>query len=488
MRPNKYRHVIFSTVTGGLLLVGLFLLLNGAPQVARAASGDLFVTPGGGGDCSQAAPCNLQTALGLVSDGDTIYMASGTYTGTGAAVLTVTKSITLYGGWDGAATTPPVRDPDAHLTTIDGEGARRGVYVGGEIAPVLQGVRITRGNAAGLGGYVYAGTTSDAGGGVYVITATVTLADNDIFSNTAQHGAGVVLVNSLGTLDRNTIFSNTTTWGAGGGVFVFKGAPTLKGNAIISNTSSSIGGGLALFSAASSVLNNTIAGNSAGVGGGGVNVASCRPAFSGNLIVDNAAKTGGGIRLWYSRSPLTNNVIADNRATISGSGLWIGGSRLSLQHTTLARNAGGDGSGVFVTVAGRTPSTVILTNTLLAGHSVGISVTVNSVRDGTVTSTAKLEGTLWGSNAWANGTDWGGDGTIVTGTVNIWGDPAFVAPDGGDYNIGPDSTARNAGVNSGVNADIDGHFRPKESGYDIGAYEFGRQWDVFLPLVAKNTP
>ena len=42
--------------------------------------------------CSQATPCDLQTALGLASDGNTIYVAAGTYTGAGGAAVTVTKS------------------------------------------------------------------------------------------------------------------------------------------------------------------------------------------------------------------------------------------------------------------------------------------------------------------------------------------------------------------------------------------------------------
>ena len=478
MNLSKYKHIVFSLAVGGLLLVGLFLLLNRAPQIARADPGDLFVsTAGSGSACTQAAPCALQTALDNAADGNTIYIAGGNYTGTGSAVVTVTKSITLYGGWDGATTTPPVRDPDAHPTTLNGEGARRGVYIGGDITPTLQGLRITHGDAAGLGGYEYYGTY-DAGGGVYVITATVTLADNHIFSNTAKYGAGVFLGNSLGALDHNTICSNTAI-NAGGGVFAYKGAPILSGNVITSNTSSNIGGGLYLFTTTPSLLNNTIASNSANLGGG-VCVASCSPIFTGNIIADNEANLGGGIRLWYSRSPFTNNLIADNRATVSGSGLWIGGSTPLLLHTTLARNTGGDGSGVLVTDAGSTHSTVILTNTLLVSHTVGISVDVNS--------TVTLEGTLWGSGVWANGTDWGGDGAIVTGTVNIWGDPAFVNPDGGDHHIGPDSAARNAGVNAGVTTDIDGETRPKESGYDIGADEFGQQWDIYLPVVVKNYP
>ena len=154
----------------------------------------------------------------------------------------------------------------------------------------------------------------------------------------------------------------------------------------------------------------------------------------------------------------------------------MGGSKPSLRHTTLARNTGGDGSGVFVTDAGSTPSTVVLTNTILVSHTVGITATAGSK--------ATLEGTLWGSDSWANGTDLGGDGDIITGTVNIWGDPAFVNPDGGDYHIGPDSAAIDAGMNAGVVTDIDGDLRPIGAGYDIGADEYAVC--TYLPLAVKN--
>jgi hypothetical protein len=62
-------------------------------------------------------------------------------------------------------------------------------------------------------------------------------------------------------------------------------------------------------------------------------------------------------------------------------------------------------------------------------------------------------------------------GTILTGTVNVWGDPAFLDPDGGDYHIGLGSAAVDAGIDAGVTVDIDGEPRPMGGGYDIGADE-----------------
>ena len=64
MSLGKCKSLIFSLTIGGLLLGGLFLLLDGASQVIRADPGVLFArTNGAGAACTQANPCDLQTAI-----------------------------------------------------------------------------------------------------------------------------------------------------------------------------------------------------------------------------------------------------------------------------------------------------------------------------------------------------------------------------------------------------------------------------------------
>src|SRR5262247_2141556 len=90
---------LFFVITGGIAGAGLLLSLFS--PVAHATGSSRFVTPtGSGSTCSQAAPCSLTTALAQSVSGDSIYLAAGTYTGTGTAVISLTASVALYGGWD----------------------------------------------------------------------------------------------------------------------------------------------------------------------------------------------------------------------------------------------------------------------------------------------------------------------------------------------------------------------------------------------------
>ncbi len=317
MSLSKYKHIVSSLAAGGLLLVGLFLLLNSTLQIVRADSGSLFVTSGGSGDCSQAAPCNLQTALSQAADGDTIYVAHDIYTGTGQSVITIAKSVTLYGGWDGAPTGSIVRDPDVYPTILDGERTRRVIYISGNITATVDGFTITGGNAAN------ASVRTGYGGGICSFQSTPIIANCIITGNVAYTG--------------------TTISGSGGGIYVEipNGTVVITGNRIISNVASlryrGTGGGIYILSApGAQVINNVVMSNTAtfsatrGYGGGiAVGGVSANTLLQGNEVAYNVAirqgdgtrgsqAYGGGIDIGSHTVVISRNTVLSNTAIITG--------------------------------------------------------------------------------------------------------------------------------------------------------------------------
>lgn len=516
MNLNKYKHIVFSVATGSLLLAGLFLLLNGTSQIARADPGDLFVSSSASGNaCTQASPCALSTALSQATDGDTIYVAGGTYTGAGAAVITITRSITLYGGWDGASSGPVVRDPALYPTTLDGEGERRGVYVSGPLTVTLEGFTVTNGVALDKGAGLYAedtnltlramtfysnvvdsgSTTYTFGGGAYVHGGSLavissTFRANDAWCNGCGQtgGGGLCIYGTLSATIENSLFEANDAWKGSGLMFDGGwGTPILIRHTTFQDNGwglspgsglGSYGGGASLGQAEAVVEDSTFLHNKAFQSSGALHFEGRVLSFNRNLVADNVAYWTAGIEIWNADFSLINNLVVDNqpRSGASAAIRILSPSSGTLLHNTIARNSGPSG-GYGILMQSMHP--VTLTNTILVSHTLGINVSAGS--------TATLEATLWGSGAWANGSDWGGDGTVITGTVNIWSDPAFVDPDGGDYHLGPASAAVDAGVNAGVTTDMDGDARPLGAGYDIGADEF-IIYRLYLPLVLKNQP
>ena len=147
------------------------VLLAFAALLALAPASDAAtfrVDATGGNDSpscgSAAAPCqSIQQAVNLASSGDTVLVATGTYTYQPAldpcssetgVVCIVGKKLSILGGYPTGSWTPS--DPAANPTVIDGEDFQRGVLVQ-RISPtspfgaalVLRGFTIRRGRAAG---------------------------------------------------------------------------------------------------------------------------------------------------------------------------------------------------------------------------------------------------------------------------------------------------------------------------------------------------
>ncbi len=487
----------------------------GAKLVERERANALTVCPAGPPTCDYAT---IQSAVDAAHDGDVIKVAAATYTdlharpvppgyssppasGIITQVLFIDKSLTIRGGYSTAFVEPP--DLQARPATLDAQKEGRALFIAGDINPTIEGLHLTGGTASGLGGGGL--LLNDAGGGVYVISATATFRGNRVFSNTAVLGGGLFLKNSAAILSGNTVSSNhafaiggglylhvsdaalvgnivtaNSAGGLGGGLYLVLSDAALSGNDVSGNDAVGPGGGLYLFLSDASLRSNIVVANSAGSGGGGLYLSSSDASLSGNTISANGtSRQGGGLYLDRSDVTLTNNVIADNLANGAGGGLYSYCSSPRLLYTTIARNAGGDGSGVCV--AGSN-STLVVTNSILVSHKVGITVRAGN--------TVTLEATLWGTDTWSNDTDWVGGGTIITGTINLWSGPDFVDAGNGDYHIGPDSGALDAGVDTGVATDIDHEPRPYQTP-DLGADEYwppGTLNRFYLPLVLRQSP
>jgi hypothetical protein len=352
-------------------------------------------------------------------------------------IVHLSKTLTIQGGWNGDLTH---RNVLSTPSTLDARGQGRVFFITGDIQPTIEGLNITGGNTRELHRYA---TSWDYvyhdGGGVYVIDAAPTFRSNRVFGNVG---------------------------GSGGGAYLARSTATFDGNVVTDNVARGIGGGLSLYDSSASLSGNTIGANVAIWSGGGLHLELSHATLNDNTIHANTGIRGGALFLVQATLTSTNAIIADNHAEIEGSGLYVQGSSARMLHTTIARNTGGDGSGVYVSeYYGNSDSTVWLTNTILVGQAVGI---VLAQGGGTVT----LEDTLWGTGGWANGIDWIGDGMIDAGTVNVWGTPAFADPAQGDYHITAVSAAINVGTAAGVAWDIDGEARPWAAAPDLGADEW----------------
>ncbi len=499
-------------LTCALLWAAVLWLVPGA-EVARANPGALFVSvTGSGSACSQAAPCDLQTALAQAAEGDTLYVGAGTYTGSGDAVATIARSVTVYGGWDGAASGPVVCDPSAYPTTLDGQGQRRVVYANSGLTVGLEGLAIANGYVVGDGGGLYASgvaltlrgmtfegnviTTTNwaSGGGAFVERGSVlveasTFRRNWGWAPKSAYGAGLAISRTAAATVTGCLFDSNDSWTGSGayllGINQNDSTFLLSDSTFVQNgrgltgvrARGGYGGAFVVWTARARIERNTIRGNGASNDWGAVGIGGGAVTLEGNIIVGNWNGTTAGLYLTGVRPyTVTNNIIAGNETSWRGQPAvrLVGGSG-QFVHNTIAHNAKSGG------IQADSGATVWITNTIVVSHTVGISVGTGS--------TLTMEATMWGSGIWANGTDWVDNGRLSIGTVYVRGDPDFVNPAVGDYHIGGSSMAIDTGVPAGVAVDIDGDPRPFGAGYDIGADEYDalavRRY-VYLPVVRRR--
>ena len=359
-----------------------------------------------------AAYPTIQSGVDAASDGDTVLVADGTYTGRGnrdidfrGNSLTVTsqngptKTIIDCGGYD----------------TTDGSGNHRGFYLHtGERAATINGFTVK----SGCEKYI-SGRSKGMGGGI----------------NDSNDGSS----------------NNTFT------------------NCVVSGNTSEFGGGISIDNRGkgkNTIINCTVSGNTAKYGGGIYihNIDSGMVTFTSCVVSGNTAEDGGGIDNFNAnegnnKNTFTNCIISGNTAKHGGGiynynlDLGKGRGKNTFTNCVVSGNTAEEGGGVYIEVG-----TVTFTNDILYGDNGGEVIKDN--KDSVmIFTTASL--------AIANNCDIQ-DGYLGTSIINA--DPQFVNASAGDFRLKPGSPCFGAGTSGGAPAtDKDGTRRPKSP--SIGAYE-----------------
>lgn len=257
-----------------------------------------------------------------------------------------------------------------------------------------------------------------------------------------------------------------------------------ENTAVYSSTQPSLegfGGGMIFAEQDATLRHNRYIGNRAMVSGtdglvGGVYIYGGKVLLQNEIIQGNTAVQAGGgdiggLGLELITATLENVVLIDNEAAETG-GLWIAGSDVSVTHATIARN----GTGTAVTLRDpavvadgpAVPSTVTLTNAIIAEQPVGIRVEADN--------NLRITGILW--HQVPTITVIGPLATFAVSQQQV-GDPAFAA-DG--YHITETSAARFAGVASSVLVDVDEEGRPFPPALGADEYWANR---LLLPVLFR---
>jgi hypothetical protein len=363
-------------MTARLTIAVLVLALAAAP----AAATTIVVDVGGSGDHTAINP-----AIAVASEGDTILVMPGTYTGMDNKNWDFQVENLVIRSSDGAATTTVDCEGSNGIfqlfpgetgstTVIEGFTFTGGHQVDGglvyivESSPSFIDCVFSASSAAGVGGAAYlydstssftgcvfTGNTSPYGGAMQIQTASPTFTDCQFTSNVSTYEAGAIdCIDEAAPTFTECTFSGNDSPRHGGGLRCDGGAtPALtdcyflsnsayySGGGVFCNYSSSAtfegclfdgnsaevgsGGGLAcLNESACTVYGCTFLENTAGQAAGGAYADEASPSFTSCVFMDNEAEYGGGVLCYDSISTFNGCFFIGNYSA----GTWGAGGGL----------------------------------------------------------------------------------------------------------------------------------------------------------------
>ncbi len=234
----------------------------------------------------------IQEGLNAASDGDTVLVAPGVYTGPGNKNLN-------FGGVSAVLRGIASRDE----TVIDCEGSGRGFYIGASAAPVIENLMVTSGDTI-------------RGGGMYLEGTSPTLLNVRFVANAAIDG--------------------------GGGLYCRNGSPTLEDVLFDDNTATLQGGGMLCVNSSASLTDVVFFRNNAQGSGGGMACVFSSPSVTGTVFHRNSAGLGGALYCGESHPSVTSCTFVENEGTQGGSIYCRDGSAPTVTHTIIAFSSPGE--------------------------------------------------------------------------------------------------------------------------------------------------
>ncbi len=172
--------------------------------------------------------------------------------------------------------------------------------------------------AAVVTGLTITGGIGLLGGGISIENASPTITGNVITTNqTSSRGGGIYLSNSDAVITDN-LFINNTSASRGGALYMIDSDPVVTDNVMINNMTDSRAGAIYFYTSSPTLTNNLFAGNYSGSRGGAFYLYESHPVFINNTIVNNTGVDFGGGCYGYLSSPTFTNCIVWGNQAIEG--------------------------------------------------------------------------------------------------------------------------------------------------------------------------
>ncbi|HEY2396145.1 MAG TPA: right-handed parallel beta-helix repeat-containing protein [Rudaea sp.] len=316
-----------------------------------------------GGDAGTASTCTLRQAI--VSANKNAHGESTCVSGDNSDTIIfddslVNSAITL-GGTELAVTTPMSILGSGQ--TIDANHASRVMYVGFTTF-AASNISLANGSIPG-----------NSGGGLFVLSSTVSLDTVVVSNNGADYAGGIAAFNYTNLTLNNCSISGNTASRKGGGIEIVNGTDVMVNDSIISGNGASRGGGAFMsFYGKLSLTRSSISGNSATgaptLSGAGIYAYRCTQlsATDSTISGNTGNNRGGGILAEVCPLMLVNSTLTGNSASYGGA-IYAEDGAASIVNSTISGNSAIDAAGILAYKANVTvANSIVSANVVDAGN------------------------------------------------------------------------------------------------------------------------